>query len=165
MCFGSQRSQKMERDTIHVKLSAISPALIAVLALIVELSPNTASKMNATSFDAAPLAPLESEPPARLIVDSPLPEQLSSGRVVIRYRTENLRILPVYGEAALGVSPRIGHLHITVDDGPWRWVDASGDPLIINKLPPGSHKILIELADPTHRVIDGRTVTFEIPNH
>jgi Family of unknown function (DUF6130) len=32
----------------------------------------------------------------------------------------------VFGEAALKVSPRLGHLHITVDDLPWLWADASG---------------------------------------
>lgn len=115
------------------------------------------------TFAPAPLVPLASEPPARLVVDSPLPEQLALGRVVVRYRAENLRILPVFGPGALDVSPRIGHLHITVDGGPWRWVDSSGEPLIINKLPPGPHKILIELADPTHKVLDGKTVHFDVP--
>jgi Family of unknown function (DUF6130) len=117
----------------------------------------------ADSYAPAPLAPLASEAPARLRVDAPLPDQLAEGRVVIRYRAENVRILPVYGSAALDVSPRLGHLHVTVDDGPWRWVDASGEPLIINKLPAGPHRILIELADPTHKVIDGKTVNLVIP--
>ena len=72
-------------------------------------------------------------------------------------------VVPVYGNAALQVSPRIGHLHITVDDGPWRWVDASGQPLIINKLTPGEHTVLIELVDPTHKPITGKTVSFEVP--
>jgi hypothetical protein len=47
--------------------------------------------------------------------------------------------------------------------GPWRWVDASGEPLIINKLPAGPHRMLIALADPTHKVIDGKTITLAIP--
>lgn len=117
----------------------------------------------ADSYAPAPLAPLVSESPARLLVDAPLPDQLAEGRVVIRYRAENARILPVYGPAARNVSPRIGHLHITVDDGPWRWVDASGEPLIINKLPAGPHRILIELADPTHQVIDSKIVEVAVP--
>jgi len=41
--------------------------------------------------------------------------------------------------------------------------DASGEPLIIQGLTPGLHRILIELADPTHRVIDSKTVSVEIP--
>ena len=116
-----------------------------------------------TSFAPAPLAPLAAEPKARLVVDAPLPDHLAAGRVVVRYRAEHVRLLPVYGAAALNVSPRIGHLHVTMDDGPWRWVDASGEPLIINKLPPGRHKLLVELADPTHQVIDGVTLDFEVP--
>ena len=64
----------------------------------------------------SPLVAIENEPPAKLIVDPPLPEQLAKGLVFIQYRTENLRVVAVFGEGALGVSPRIGHLHITVDD-------------------------------------------------
>ena len=115
------------------------------------------------AFNPAPVVPLASQPPARLIVDAPLPEQLARGYVVVRYRAENLRILPVYGPAALGISPRIGHLHITVDEGPWHWLDASGEPISINGLSAGPHKLLIELEDPTHKVIDSRTINFEIP--
>jgi Family of unknown function (DUF6130) len=121
------------------------------------------STIIAEDFRPAPVIPLPSQPPARLIVDSPLPEALARGYVVVRYRTENLRILPVYGPAALEVSPRIGHLHITVDDLPWHWLDASGEPLSINGLPPGPHKLLIELESPIHKVIDSATVSFEIP--
>jgi hypothetical protein len=112
---------------------------------------------------AAPVVPLAAEPPARLVVDDPLPESLAQGRVVIQYHTENLRILPVFGPAALDISPRIGHLHITVDDAPWRWLDASNEPIIVNKLPPGPHYILIELVDPTHKVIEAQTVHFTVP--
>jgi hypothetical protein len=122
------------------------------------------NRIASPEFAPAPVVPITSEPPARLIVDQPLPEQLAVGRVVVRYRTENIRILPVFGPAALDISPRVGHLHITVDDGPWRWVDASGDPLIINKLPTGPHKLLVELADPTHQVIDRNIISFEIPS-
>jgi hypothetical protein len=111
----------------------------------------------------APVLPLASEPNAKLVVDPPLPEPLALGRVVIQYRTENLRIMPVFGPAALDVSPRIGHLHITVDGGPWRWVDTSNEPLIINKLPAGPHRILIEMVDPNHQLIEGKTIEFIIP--
>ena len=111
----------------------------------------------------AAVIPLASEPPAKIIVDPPLPDALAGGLVVIQYRTENLRIQPVFGPGALDVSPRIGHLHLTVDDGPWHWVDASGEPLIIQSLAPGPHRVLIELADPTHRVIDQAIVNLVIP--
>ncbi len=59
--------------------------------------------------------------------------------------------------------PRIGHLHVTIDSAPWHWLDASNEPLIIQGLTPGPHRVLIELADPTHRVIDSKTVSLEIP--
>jgi hypothetical protein len=113
----------------------------------------------------SPLVALENEPPPKLIVDPPLPEPLAQGRVFIQYRTENLRVVPVFGKGALDVSPRIGHVHITVDDAPWHFVDASGETVILVGLPPGSHKVLFELADPTHRVIASETVRFVVPNH
>jgi len=112
----------------------------------------------------APVLPLVSEPPARIIVDPPVPEALARGLVVIQYRTENLRIVPIFGPGALDVSPRIGHIHVTVDDAPWHWADASGEPLIIQNLVAGPHKVLIELADPTHKIIDHGAVTFTIPD-
>jgi hypothetical protein len=112
---------------------------------------------------AAPVVQLQSEPSARLITYPPIPSQLAEGRVVIQYRTENLIIRPVFGEAALGVSPRIGHLHITVDGASWRWLDASNEPVIVNGLPPGQHTILIELVTPTHKTIDKQLVSFAIP--
>jgi hypothetical protein len=112
---------------------------------------------------ASPFAAIESEPPPKLIVDPPLPDALARGIVWIQYRTENWRIVPVFGAGALNVSPRVGHLHITVDDLPWHWADASDSNTIdLVGLPPGQHKVLIELADPTHRVITGQTVTFTV---
>ena len=71
--------------------------------------------------------------------------------------------MPVYGPAALQVTPRIGHLHVTVDDLPCHWLDASGEPLSINGLLPGRHKVLIELENPIHKVIDSKTISFETP--
>jgi hypothetical protein len=111
----------------------------------------------------SPLISIENEAPARLIVDPPLPEPLSRGLVFIQYRTENLRVVPVFGKGALEVSPRIGHVHITVDDAPWHFVDASGETVIVVGLKPGPHRVLFELADPMHRVIISEAVTFTLP--
>jgi hypothetical protein len=111
----------------------------------------------------SPLVAIENEPPAKLIIDPPLAEQLAQGLVFIQYRAANLRVVPVFGKGALDVSPRIGHLHITVDDAPWHFVDASGETVIVVGLTPGPHKVLFELADPTHRVITSETVSFMLP--
>lgn len=113
---------------------------------------------------AAPVVQLAAEPAPKLVVDQPLPDQLALGRVVVQYRTENLRIVPVYGAAAKEVSPRIGHLHITVDDTPWHWADASNEPIILNGFTPGPHRILFELADPTHKIITTKSITFIVPD-
>jgi len=115
---------------------------------------------------ASPYVAIENEPAPKLIVDPPLPEQLAKGIVQIQYRVENLRIVPVFGAGALTVSPRIGHLHITVDDLPWHWADTSDNNTIdLVGFPPGPHKVLIELVGPDHRVFPGQavTVTFMVP--
>jgi hypothetical protein len=125
----------------------------------------TGSKPSAKAIrGASPLIALIDEPAAVLVVDQPLPEPLSRGKVFIQYRTENLRVLPVFGRGAMAVSPRLGHLHITVDDAPWHFVDAGGETVIIVGLAPGNHSILFQLADPEHNVIASQTVRFEIPD-
>ncbi len=115
------------------------------------------------SHHASPLLPIENEAPARLIVDAPLPGPLAEGRVFIQYRTENLRVMPVFGKGALDVSPRIGHIHVTVDKESWHFIDASGETIVLVGLAAGPHQVLIELADPTHRVIASETVKFTLP--
>jgi hypothetical protein len=113
-----------------------------------------------------PLVAIPNQPPAKLIVDSPIPEQLALGRVFIQYRTENLRILPVFGKAALDVSPRVGHLHYYVDDQSWPIVDTNGETVVLVGLSPGPHKVRLELADAIHRPIPGasQTVEFTVPD-
>ncbi|HEX8915882.1 MAG TPA: DUF6130 family protein [Humisphaera sp.] len=115
---------------------------------------------------ATPYFPVENEPPPRLIVDDPRPELLDKGVVWIQYRTENLRIVPVFGEAAARLSPRVGHLHVRVDDLPWWWADPSDTNTVdIANVPPGEHAVLIELVDADHRPFPGqsRRVTFTVP--
>ena len=139
-------------------------AFIVLIGAAVVLCASTAMAQTARDIRGpAPVVPLASEPSPRIVIDAPLADWLAGGRVVIQYRTENLRIVPVFGPNALDVSPRIGHIHVTVDDTPWRWADASGEPLIINCLPPGPHKVLIELVDANHRTLDKGTVTFVTP--
>jgi hypothetical protein len=111
-----------------------------------------------------PLLPIANEPAPRLIVDPPLAGPLAQGAVFIQFRTENLRIVPVFGVPALSVSPRIGHVHITIDDAPWHFADASGQTIVIVGLTPGEHSVRIDLADPTHRVIDQKLICFMVPD-
>jgi hypothetical protein len=115
----------------------------------------------------SPFVALENEPAPKLVVDPPLPDQLAEGVVQIQYRVENLHIVPVFGVGALTVSPRVGHLHITVDDLPWHWADTSDNNTIdVVGLPPGPHKLLAELVDATHLAFPGQsvTVTFTVPD-
>lgn len=141
--------------------------LIKTIAAIAAGTVITTSALAQSAKDVVGATPWETvanEPAPKLIVDPPLAEPLSRGAAVIQYRTENFRIVPVVGAAAIGVSPRVGHLHITVDDLPWHWADAStGNTIIVVGLPPGPHKINIDLADPQHHVLTGQTMRFTVP--
>ncbi len=113
----------------------------------------------------APVIPLTSEePPAKIVTYPPLAEPLASRAVaIIQYCAQNLHLVPVFGSNALAVSPRVGHIHVTLDDASWVWADASGNPIILMGLPPGPHKVLIELADANHHILDKGLVTFVVP--
>src|SRR2546423_684765 len=135
--------------SLHVGASVIAACLMAASG-----SAQTARAVRG----AAAIEPLQYEPPAKIVIDPPLAEPLSRGRVVIQYRTENLHIVPVFGPSALAVAPRIGHIHVTVDDATWHWADASGNPVIINDLAPGPHTILIQLVNANHQPVDQEVV-------
>jgi hypothetical protein len=66
------------------------------------------------------------EPPAKLI---PAPDLLAQGIVWITWQAENVAIGPMSGKEALNQSPRVGHLHIHVDDLPWLWAHMSTTPI------------------------------------
>jgi hypothetical protein len=143
----------------------VKHAFIAMIAGTVVLSTSAALAQTAREvLGPAGVVPLtEPQPSARIIVDPPLAEPLAKGQVFIQYRAENLRIVPVFGPNALDVSPRIGHIHVTVDGAPWHWADASGEPLILVGLPAGPHEVEIILADANHRPLDRAVVEFVIP--
>ena len=95
-----------------------------------------------------------------MIVDEPIPLALAHGVVLIQYRAENVHIAPVFGPAALKVFPRVGHLHINVDGLPWHWADASDTGTIdVKDLPPGPHKITVDLVDGNHQLFPGQSIT------
>jgi hypothetical protein len=115
---------------------------------------------------ASPYIEIKNEPAPKLIVDDPLPDLLDKGVVWIQWRVENVHIVPVFGKGALNASPRVGHLHIHVDDLPWWWADASNiNTIDLAGMPPGPHKIRIVLVDANHEPFPGqsKTVTFTIP--
>jgi hypothetical protein len=104
------------------------------------------------------------EPPAKIVIFPLLAEPLASrGVAIIPYCAQNLHLVPVFGQNALAVSPRVGHIHIRLDGAPWVWADASGQPIILMGLAPGSHKVLIELNDANHHALDEASVTFVVP--
>jgi uncharacterized protein DUF6130 len=116
------------------------------------------------AFAQSTVVPIDNEPAPRLIVEPPLPGPLAQNVVFIPYRVENLRILPVAGPAVRNVSPRVGHLHITVDDLPWLWADfGQSNTIVLVGMPRGQHKVLIELVDAEGNLFTRETVTFHSP--
>lgn len=140
---------------------------IQLFAVIVAVLSTAAAAQTAREIrGASPYDDLRNEPPPKLVVDPPFQGLLKAGVFQAQYRVENLRIVPIFGAAALQVSPRAGHLHITVDDGPWWWADASDNNTVdIANLPPGEHKVRIQLVNANHQVFPGQEVIlrFTIP--
>jgi hypothetical protein len=150
-----------------ISLRRATWSLAAALSIAVLLDGSSAFPQGAAAPACRPaqVIPITgTEAAAKIVVSPPLPEPLATrGVVIIPYCAENMRITAVFGAGALTVSPRVGHIHVTVDDAPWHWADASGNPLIIRGLPPGSHKVLIELVDANHQPVDRRTAAFVVP--
>jgi len=147
--------------------SSKSTSLLSVAAIV--LYAMTAMAQNPTDTcrltRVIPLAGA-SEPPANIFIDPPLPEPLASrGVVIIQYCAQNLHIAPVFGPGALTVSPRIGHVHVRLDDASWVWADASGNPIILQGLAPGPHKLTLELVNANHQPIDKGSITFAMPEN
>lgn len=117
------------------------------------------------AFAQSTVVPIDNEPTPRLIVEAPLLGPLTQGVVVIPYRVENVRILPVAGPAARNLSPRVGHLHITVDDLPWLWADfGQSNSIVLAGMPCGQHKVLIQLVDAEGNLFTAQTATFHSPD-
>jgi Family of unknown function (DUF6130) len=138
--------------------SLLATAVVFYAAVALAQSPNDGCGLTG-------VIPLTSEePPAKLVVFPPLAAALAArGVAIIPYCAQNLHLAPVFGPNALAVSPRVGHIHVRVDDASWVWADASGQPVILMGLSPGPHKVLIELNDANHRALDERLVTFVVP--
>jgi uncharacterized protein DUF6130 len=146
-------------QTMMNRAAMLGVAFFGTLLSAPALAQTAADVLGPTAWET-----LDKQPPPKVVVDQPLAEPLSRGVVVVQYRTENFRIVPEVGTAAAAVSPRIGHLHVTVDRLPWHFVVADdSNTIIVAGLPPGPHDIHVELADPTHRELGGQTVKFVVP--
>jgi hypothetical protein len=140
---------------------------VAMVAACTALATSAAAQSAREIRGPSPFVAIDHEAAPKLIVDPPLYGPLAQGIFQAQYRVENVRIVPVFGAGALSASPRVGHLHITVDDLPWWWADASDNNTIdIAGLPAGEHKVKIRLVDANHNVFPGQvvTVTFTVPD-
>jgi hypothetical protein len=154
-----------------IAFSLIAPGIVAgVVAAWAHTFTRTDAQPAAQSAKdvrgASPYADIKNEPEPRLIVDPPLPDLLDKGVVWIQWRVENVQIVPVFGKDAINLSPRVGHLHVQVDDLPWWWADPSNvNTIDMAGMPPGPHKVKVSLVNANHEVFPGqsKTVTFTIP--
>jgi len=155
----------------RIAISLVAVAIVAgVVAAVAQTSTHTDVKPVQQSAKevrgATPYLEIKNESAPKLIVDPPLPDLLDKGVVWIQWRAENVHVVPVFGKGALNVSPRVGHLHVHVDDVPWFWADVSDmNTIDLAGMPPGPHKVWIELVDANHEVFPGqsKTVTFNVP--
>ena len=144
-------------------MSRLAP--LAALVIAAALTSNASAQSARDVLGPTPWETVDNQPPPKLILDPPLAEPLSRGAIVIQYRVENFRIIPIVGSAAVGVSPRVGHLHIGVDGLPWHWAQADdGNTIIVVGLPPGPHTISVGLADPLHHVLTEQVLPVTVPH-
>jgi len=122
--------------------------------------------LTGAAFAQSTVFDVQNEPAVNLTVLPPIPGPLAKGLVFIPYRLENLRIVPVGGSAAGQISPRVGHLHIQLDDLPWQWADyGASNTVVLVGLPRGEHKVRIEAVDPEGKPFIARTITFTVPTN
>jgi hypothetical protein len=158
----SQTKTATTREVL--KQSSLRSTLPLSIVVILLCAITVAAQSAMDKCRPASVIPLASEPPAKLVIDPPLAGPLAArGVVVIQYCAENLHLVPVFGPDALAVTPRVGHIHVRVDNASWVWADASGNPIILMGLSPGPHKVLIELEDANHHALDKGTVKFVVP--
>jgi hypothetical protein len=173
-CFQENNMKPPERLT-HVKRISVFLIAVATAASAISAWSQTSTGSDAArTFQSAkdvrgvtPYAEIKNERAPVLIVDPPLPNLLARGVVWIQWRVENVHIVPVFGKGALNVSPRLGHLHVQVDDLPWWWADPSNvNTIDMAGMPPGPHRVKISLVNANHEIFPGqsRTVRFTIPN-
>ena len=162
-----ERLTQMKRFALLVMAVALVASVISAWA---QTSPRSdaerASRSAKEVRGSTPYAEIKNEAAPELIVDAPLPDLLARGVVWIQWRVENVHIVPVFGKGALNASPRVGHLHVQVDDLPWWWADPSDvNTIDMAGMPPGPHKVKISLVNANHEVFPGqsKTVTFTIP--
>ena len=124
----------------------------------------SAALLVCTAHAQSTVVDVDAEPAPKLIVEAPLSAQLAQGVVFIPYRLENLRIMPIGGASAKELSPRVGHLHLTLDDLPWQWADYGGsNTIILIGLSPGTHKLRVEAVNPEGKPYTAKSVTFAVP--
>ena len=155
----------MKRIAVSLFAIAMAAAVVAAWAQTSTRTDLNAPQSAKEIRGASPYIEIKNEPEPKLIVDPPLSDLLDQGVVWIQWRVENVRIVPVFGKGALNASPRVGHLHVHVDDLPWWWADPSNiNTIDLAGMPPGTHKIKIELVNADHEVFPGqsKTVTFTV---
>ena len=139
-------------------MTAVTPLFKMLIAVA------TTAVLIGAAFAQSAVFDVQNEPAVNLTILPPIPGPLAQGLVFIPYRLENLRIVPVGGAAARDISPRVRHLHVTLDDLPWQWADYGvSNTIILVGLPRGEHKVRIEAVDPEGKPFIARTITFTVP--
>jgi hypothetical protein len=110
-----------ERNVKSEEVSVLSAGIVLYAMTAAAQSPTDSCK-------PAHVIPLTVEqPPAKIVIDPPLAEPPAwQGVVIIQYCAQNLHIAPVFGPNAVAVSPRVGHVHVSVDDASWFFPEING---------------------------------------
>src|SRR6476619_582181 len=134
----ARRTDMKPIERLTQRISVQAGIIVSAAMIVLALASTSAQRVTSAGTDvkdgprsakevrgASPYLEIKNEAAPKLIVDPPLPDLLDQGVVWIQWRAENVHIVPVFGKGALDVSPRVGHLHVHMDDLPWLWADAS----------------------------------------
>jgi len=151
-------------------------ALVAVVALISACSSEPATPPASESASAPAAAPASPPPAAagpRVFFIEPQNGATVKSPVHLMFGIENFEIAPVPAGTVETARPKVGHHHVGVDTeclppgseipraSPWVHF-GKGDSMMDMQLPPGLHKLALQIGDDKHTTIDGLCSTVSI---
>jgi hypothetical protein len=148
-------------------------ALLALLVVAGACGSNESSKPASSAAPGNPPAATASPTGARVFFVEPQNGASVKSPVHLKFGSENYQIAPVPQGTVETSRPGMGHHHVAVDAdclptgtvipkaSPWVHF-GDGKSEIDMQLPPGSHKLTLQLGDDQHKTIEGLCSTINV---
>lgn len=160
----TQETGMKTRLPLRPRISVLGMLMAGLLATPIV---NAAENSDAPATLTATAAPADVQLAPRLTLQEPDADILKDGYVYLPFTVENVTLLPMYpeinGTEVTQLTPRIGHLHVGVDDNAWVWIQTTPAPIYLGPLTPEPHKIRVDLVDAAHNPLVSRVASFVVP--